>query len=186
MPLRRLAFFAACLASRPHSGWAPLTAARTAPYERRYYVRHHPKPKDRISIALVVKVSACLGEDARLGRGHLGQGLGRSTTGAVRTRRRSPKHRSKHAPCTLGHAWRSASVQGKATPEAAATPTPTTVPQVGSVVEEEAERGVAHIVEHLAFNATEVGCARGLPCCARTGAGTCPPHAVRGVLMRAP
>lgn len=29
--------------------------------------------------------------------------------------------------------------------------------RVGSVAEEEAERGVAHIVEHLAFNATEVG-----------------------------
>ena len=27
---------------------------------------------------------------------------------------------------------------------------------VGSLVEEEAERGVAHILEHLAFNATEV------------------------------
>jgi predicted Zn-dependent peptidase len=29
--------------------------------------------------------------------------------------------------------------------------------RVGSVVEEEGERGVAHILEHLAFNATEVG-----------------------------
>ena len=28
--------------------------------------------------------------------------------------------------------------------------------RVGSVAEEEHERGVAHIVEHLAFNATEV------------------------------
>lgn len=27
---------------------------------------------------------------------------------------------------------------------------------VGSLVEEESERGVAHILEHLAFNATEV------------------------------
>ena len=27
---------------------------------------------------------------------------------------------------------------------------------VGSLVEEEHERGVAHILEHLAFNATEV------------------------------
>ena len=30
------------------------------------------------------------------------------------------------------------------------------VVKVGSVVETEEERGVAHIVEHLAFNATEV------------------------------
>lgn len=30
-------------------------------------------------------------------------------------------------------------------------------PQVGSAQEEENERGVAHILEHLAFNATEVG-----------------------------
>jgi predicted Zn-dependent peptidase len=28
--------------------------------------------------------------------------------------------------------------------------------QVGSLVEEESERGVAHILEHLAFNATQV------------------------------
>jgi predicted Zn-dependent peptidase len=28
--------------------------------------------------------------------------------------------------------------------------------QVGSLVEEEPERGVAHILEHLAFNATQV------------------------------
>ena len=30
------------------------------------------------------------------------------------------------------------------------------VVKAGSVLEEEAERGVAHIVEHLAFSATEV------------------------------
>ena len=31
------------------------------------------------------------------------------------------------------------------------------VVKVGSVAEEEHEQGVAHILEHLAFNATEVG-----------------------------
>ena len=35
------------------------------------------------------------------------------------------------------------------------------VVRAGSVLEEEQERGVAHILEHLAFNATEVHCAWG-------------------------
>lgn len=30
------------------------------------------------------------------------------------------------------------------------------VVRIGSLVEEENERGLAHVVEHLAFNATEV------------------------------
>ncbi len=33
--------------------------------------------------------------------------------------------------------------------------------KVGSVAEEDSERGLAHVVEHLAFNATEVGEAEG-------------------------
>jgi hypothetical protein len=40
------------------------------------------------------------------------------------------------------------------------------VVKVGSLVEQDQEQGVAHILEHLAFNATEVG-AR---CCAMQGA----------------
>ena len=46
-------------------------------------------------------------------------------------------------------------LQQKARSEGGRPPTHYAPPQVGSAQEEEAERGLAHILEHLAFNATE-------------------------------